>query len=179
MADAVAKVWMAGKYLISGGAVALGLALGGCAGGLPDAMTTASTTKADDTVAPAELAKAGPLAEKTLGNPNAPVTVIEYASLGCPICAAYHKSVFPQFKKAFVDTGKVHFIYREFPIGASPAAAAHAARCVPENAYWHVNDKFMANRGRWNGRTPNPEFLYKIVQETGISRAAFDSCMSN
>ncbi len=159
--------------------VSLLAGLAGCAGGLPEGVDFTSSTKTGGAPDAAQLAKPGPLEEKTLGTATAPVTIIEYASLGCPICAAYHAQVFPQIKKNFIDTGKVYFIYREFPIGNSPAAAAQAARCVPEKRYFAVNDKFLANRGRWNGRDPNPDLLYKIVQDTGISRAAFDSCMAN
>lgn len=159
-----------------GGLLAVMIALTGCSGGLSDGVDTASLGSA---LNPAELKKPGPLKEMTLGNPNAPTTVIEYASLGCPICASFHKSVFPKFKAAYIDTGKVNYIYREFPIGPSPEAAAHAARCVPEALYFKTNDKFMARRGEWNARKPDNDLLYKIVQETGLTRAAFDSCMSN
>jgi protein-disulfide isomerase len=152
----------------------------GCAGGLSsDELTAAPAAGGKLKVTSAELAKAGPLGEMTLGQPGAPVTVIEYASLGCPICAVFHQKVFPQFKKAYIDTGKVFYVYREFPIGPSPAAAAAAARCVKDKDYFRVNDKFMANKGQWNARQPDPELLYKIVQDTGIKRAEFDSCMAN
>jgi protein-disulfide isomerase len=162
-------------------AAALGLLtlLAGCTGGLTDGLTTGSTSDSAFKPDLAELKKAGPLPEKTLGKPNAPVTIIEYASLGCPLCSAFHKKVFPKFKAAYIDTGKVYYIYREFPIGASSAAAAQAARCVPEKHYFRVSHKFMANRDQWNGRQPDPDHLYKIVQDTGLSRAAFDSCMAN
>ncbi len=178
MGDGSMKGVAAGRRLLCAGAVILLMGLTGCAPGLPEALTVASSeTNAE--LSAAALKKPGPLPEKTLGSPNAPVTIIEYASLGCPICAAFHKSVFPKFKAAYIDTGKVHFIYREFPIGRSAAAAAQVARCVPEKDYFRINDKYLANRRRWNAREPKPELLYKIVQETGLSRAAFDSCMAN
>jgi protein-disulfide isomerase len=159
------------------GAAALALAaLSGCSGAIGEGLSEASG-KGEPTIA--ELNKPGPLTEKTMGQPGAPVTIIEYASLGCPICAVFHQKVLPQVKKAYIDTGKVHFIYREFPIGKSPEAAAQAARCVADKHYFGVNDKFMASRGQWNGREPNPDLLYKIVQDTGIKRAEFDSCMAN
>ena len=168
------------RAALLGGVLSLAASVSGCAGGLSsDELTAGSAPEGKVKTTPAELAKAGPLGEKSLGKPGAPVTVIEYASLGCPICAVYHQKVFPQFKKAYVDTGKVFYIYREFPIGPSPAAAAEAARCVPEKHYFRVNDKFMANKGQWNGRQPDRELLYKIVQDTGVKRAEFDSCMAN
>ena len=168
------------RAALFGGACGVAAVLSGCAGGLSsDELAAGSAPEGKVKTTPAELAKAGPLGEKSLGKPDAPVTVIEYASLGCPICAVFHQKVFPQFKKAYIDTGKVFYIYREFPIGPSPAAAAEAARCVPEKHYFRVNDKFMANKGQWNGRQPDHDLLYKIVQDTGVKRAEFDSCMAN
>jgi protein-disulfide isomerase len=167
------------RAALFGTALGLAAAVSGCAGGLTDGLATISAAEGKVKANPAELAKAGPLGDKTLGQAGAPVTVIEYASLGCPVCGAFHQKVFPQFKKAYIDTGKVFYIYREFPIGPTPAAAAAAARCVADKHYFRINDKFMANKGQWNGRQPDPELLYKIVQDTGLKRSEFDSCMAN
>jgi protein-disulfide isomerase len=173
---------LAKRFAFGGLAMTMLVSVAGCAGGpigdFPN-FTEDAFSKSNQTRNIAELKSPGPLPEKSLGKPDAPVTMIEYASLGCPICGVFHKSTFPQFKKAYIDSGKVYYIYREFPIGKSPAAAAHAARCVADKSYFHVNDKFMANKSQWNGRDPNPDLLYKIVQETGITRAAFDTCMAN
>src|SRR5260370_34178229 len=70
--------------------------------------------------------------DMSLGSPNAKVTVIEYASLGCPICAKWNNEVFPDFKAKYVDTGKVHYVLREFLTGDAPIAAAGflLARCA-------------------------------------------------
>jgi protein-disulfide isomerase len=170
-------LFSAARMPLFGGVLAASLALGGCAGGVTEDISTSSLATGAANVA--ELKKPGPMKEMSLGNPAAPTTVIEYASLGCPICSAFHTRVFPKFKAAYIDTGKVHYIYREFPIGPSPEAAAHAVRCVPEALYFKTNEKFMATRGQWNARTPDNELLYKIVQDTGLTRAAFDSCMAN
>ncbi len=175
----LSKRWK-GRRIVAGAAIGAILAVGGCADGLPGGLTAdPGAAEAVGPISAAELIKPGPLPEKTLGNPSAPVTIIEYASLGCPLCAVFHKNIFPKFKSAYVDTGKVFYIYREFPIGASSSAAAIAARCAPEARYFAANDKFMANRELWNARDPNPDLLYKIVKDTGLSRTAFDSCMAN
>lgn len=121
----------------------------------------------------------GPLDEKTLGKPGASVTIVEYASLSCMLCRAFHKTTFARFKREYIDTGKVYFVFREFPIGKSPAAAATAARCVPEKDFFRINDKLMTTSGQWDGREPNLDAIYKVVQETGISRSSFDTCMAN
>jgi protein-disulfide isomerase len=154
-------------------------ALAGCGNEITGTVTAGIAGGGNGAPTIAELEKAGPLPERSMGRADAPVTMIEYASLGCPLCAHFHKTVFGKFKANYIDTGKVRFIYREFPIGASPAAAAQAARCVPDNAYFSINDKFMARRGQWNARNPDPDLLYRVVQDTGLSRAAFDSCMAN
>lgn len=157
------------------GALLAALILSACAG----AAITDLDGKADAETGRAALAQAGPLGEKTLGRADAPVTVIEYASLGCPICRVFHEKVFPRFQKAYIDTGKVRFIYREFPIGKSSTAAAVAARCVADKHYFAVNEALLANQGRWNSREPNHDALYKFVQDKGLSRAEFDSCIAN
>lgn len=128
---------------------------------------------------PPDLLQPGPLPEKTMGRAGAPVTVIEYASLGCPICRVYRSQAFPRLKAQSIDKGKVFYIYREFPIGASAAAAASAARCVPEKDFFRVTDRLLANQGQWAAREIQPDALYKLVQDTGLSRAAFDTCLAN
>jgi protein-disulfide isomerase len=155
------------------------MSLTGCAGGLPGGFSEDTAEKSTATANVADLRNSGPLGDKTMGKSDAPVTIIEYASLGCPICAAFHAQIFAQVKKTYIDTGKVYYIYREFPIGAASTSAAQAARCVPEKAYFHANDRFMATRGQWNGRAANTDALYKIVHENGVDRAAFDTCMAN
>jgi protein-disulfide isomerase len=105
--------------------------------------------------------------------------VIEYASLTCPYCRRFHADVFPRFKRNYIDTGKVHFIYREFPIGRTAGTAAVAARCVPEERYFAANWKFLAKQRQWVSQEVRPDAIYKIVQEFGLSRDAFDTCLQN
>ena len=109
--------------------LAVGVALAGCGGVAGSADVAAD--KALNGPPVAELMAEGPLGERSLGNPNAPITVIEYASLTCPHCASFQRDVFPRVKKEFIDTGKIRFIVREFPIGRTSGAAAIATRCVP------------------------------------------------
>ncbi len=125
------------------------------------------------------LMAAGSLPEMTLGKADAPITVVEYASLGCPLCRGFHKATFPRFKREYIDTGKVYFVFREFPIGKSSIAAAMASRCVPGKSFFRIIRKFMNTTGQWNAREPNLDLIYKIVQETGLSRSKFDTCMAN
>ncbi|MGD9839130.1 MAG: DsbA family protein [Afipia sp.] len=81
----------------------------------------------------AEIAQAGELGDMALGAKDAPVTIIEYASMTCPHCAAFTKDVFPQIKTNYIDTGKVRFIFREFPLDQVALAASALARCVAKD----------------------------------------------
>jgi protein-disulfide isomerase len=167
--------------LQSAGLVAgLALLLAGCAG---DAATQPQTLESmiatGGGVTLDMLTKPGPLGDKSMGDPDAPVTVIEYASLTCPYCRRFHADVFPRFKRNFIDTGKVHFIYREFPIGRSAGTAAIAARCVPEQHYFDANWKLLATQRQWVSQDVRHGAIHKIVQEFGLDRAAFDSCLQN
>ena len=83
---------------------------------------------------------AGPLGDRVLGKATAPVTVIEYASLTCPHCANFQKNLFPRVKKEFIDTGKVRFIVREFPIGHTSGTAAIVNRCAPDDKYFFLSE---------------------------------------
>ena len=86
--------------------------------------------KADSEPDQAELAKAGPAGDVVLGSDKAPVTVIEYASMTCPHCAHFSTTTFPELQKRYIDTGKVRFIFREFPLDALAAAGFMLARCA-------------------------------------------------
>lgn len=125
------------------------------------------------------LLTAGPLGDKTLGSPSAPVTVIEYASLTCPYCRKFHAETFAKFKKAYIDTGKVYFIFREFPIGRSAAAAALAVRCAADEHYFTLNERFLASQPQWTSQDVRYDAIYKVVQDFGVSRKEFDTCQKN
>src|SRR5437667_12366782 len=81
----------------------------------------------------AELMQPGPLGDMVLGEQNAPVTIIEYASMTCPHCAHFHETTYPELKKKYIDTGKVRFIFREFPLDQLAAAGFMLARCSSQD----------------------------------------------
>ncbi len=124
----------------------------------------------------ADLAVIGPLGDRTLGNPNAPVTVIEYASLTCPHCRAFHTTVFEQVKRAYIDTGKVHWILREFPIGHTSGAAWIVNRCAPEKDYFKLYDTFMRNQAEWVSLEVRPDVIAQVAAKAGMNRKGFDAC---
>jgi protein-disulfide isomerase len=123
-------------------------------------------------------APAAPVA-MSLGNPRAPVTVIEYASVGCPHCAVWANTVFPDFRRLYIDTGKVRFELHEMLTGNPALAAAGflTARCVPPDKYFQVVDDVFAQQediGRGG-----IDVLEKIGEHAGLTRDQFTACLQN
>jgi len=125
----------------------------------------------------------GAFADMMLGDPQAPVTVIEYASVTCPVCAVFHQAVFPEFKAKYIDTGKVKFVFREFPAHNPQLtfAGSMVARCAAGKggnaAYFAVVNKMFETQEVWaEGDNPRRE-LQKIAMEAGMDEAAFEACI--
>lgn len=120
--------------------------------------------------------------EMVLGAEDAPVTVIEYASVTCPGCAAFHQSIFPEIKRDYIDTGKVRFVFREFP--TPPQGLSYVgsvlARCAAEkggeDAYFLVLNTLFQTQRTWIGENAQAE-LKKIAAQAGMDEAAFDACL--
>lgn len=91
------------------------------------------------------------LAERALGDEAAPVTIVEYSSLACPHCAAFHRETLPQIKEAYIDTGKVRLVYRDYPLGGAAMAAALIARCVDGQAEIELGEKLAEINEAWLG----------------------------
>lgn len=117
-----------------------------------------------------------------LGNKAATVTVVEYASVGCPICAKWQKEVWPSFKAKYVDTGKVHYVFREMLVGGQEevtvaSAGFLLARCAGKDKYFAVNDAVFASQP---GVFYAPrETLLDIAKTAGVSEKQFDACMAD
>lgn len=126
----------------------------------------------------AELLKPPALGDMALGaDEGAKVTVIEYASATCPHCAAFHKDVWPQFKKEYVDTKKVRFIFREMPTNDAALAAFMIARAAPKEAYFPMIDVFFDTLETW---IQNPrDGLLNIAKQAGFTEAKFDETLKN
>lgn len=127
----------------------------------------------------AEVMKPGPLPEMAIGRADAPVTIIEYASLTCPYCRKFHLETFPQLKREYIDTGMVRFILREFPIGFQSGAATIALRCAPPARYFELYGKFMSQQGKWVSQEVRHDPIFKIASQVGMTRAQFDACYQN
>jgi protein-disulfide isomerase len=124
------------------------------------------------------LLEKGPLPELSLGNPQASVTVIEYLSLTCHHCEAFHKTVWPELKAKYVDTGKVRYVVREFPLDLAALAGFMLARCAGENWY-DVVDTLFKTQHDWSHADNKTEALVRIMGGLGVDRAKFEACLSD
>ncbi|MEL7542561.1 MAG: DsbA family protein [Pseudomonadota bacterium] len=127
----------------------------------------------------AQLKQTGPLEERAMGDPNARVTVIEYGSWTCPHCRAFREKTWPTFKREYIDTGKVHYILREFPIGRSSGNAALITRCAPKGDYFRLYDLYLKNQGSWVSQDVRTDKIYAVAAKAGMSRATFDACLKD
>jgi protein-disulfide isomerase len=115
--------------------------------------------------------------DMTMGPDTAKVTVVEYASASCPHCANFYKTTFQDLKKEYIDTGKIHFIFREFPHNQPALAAFMLARCAPKEKYFPMIDMFFTQQDSW---LEHPlEGLQKIAQLAGFTKESFDACLKN
>ena len=127
-----------------------------------------------------EIMKPGELPEMALGRPDAPVTIIQYASMTCPYCRKFQVEAFPVLKREYIDTGKVRFILRaEFPIGKQSGLATVALRCAPPQKYFELYEKLMLQQASWVSQEVRPDPILKVAAQVGMTRAQFDSCREN
>jgi len=118
--------------------------------------------------------------DMSLGNPAAKVTVVEYASVACPVCGHWYKDVWPSFKAKYVDTGKIHFIYREMLVGdtdemTTAASGFLLARCAGQDNYFKIVDAVYDSQP---GLFADPRgVLLNIAKSSGMTEAQFDTCV--
>lgn len=116
-----------------------------------------------------------------LGNPNAKVTVIEYASAACPHCAEFDITVFPNFKKKYIDTGKVHYIFREYLTEPVPVAAAGflLARCAGPGKYFDVLDAVFRSQPQMYSTGDFRGVLLRVAESFGMTEDQFTKCLTD
>ncbi len=137
-------------------------------------------TKPPSEVPVEELMKPGALPELALGPAEAKVTVVEYASMTCGHCAHFSKDVWPDFKKKYVDTGKVHYIFREFPLDNLAAAASMLARCAGGDKTFPLIEALFAKQADWAFGEGNPvPKLFEIAKQVGFTQESFDKCLTD
>jgi protein-disulfide isomerase len=125
-----------------------------------------------------ELMRPGPLPDLVLGKADAPVTIVEYASMTCPHCANFHKTTYPALKAKYIDNGKVRFIFREFPLDDLAVAASMLARCAGGDKSMALIDVLFASQDKWAVREPIPALL-QIAKQAGFTQASFDECLKD
>ncbi len=131
-----------------------------------------------ETVDVAELMKPEALPDVVIGKDDAPVTIVEYASMTCTHCAAFHEETYPKLKSDYIDTGKVKFMLREFPLDALAAAAFMLARSMGDKRTAMV-DLLFTQQKNW-AFVPKPvDALESIVKQAGMSSEAFKKTLDD
>jgi protein-disulfide isomerase len=126
-----------------------------------------------------QLMAPGPLPDVVQGSANAPVTIVEYASMTCSHCAAFHETTWPALKTKYVDSGKVKFILREYPLDPLATAGFMLARCAGPDRRTAIVDLLYTQQKDW-AFVPKPiEALAGLVKQAGISQGDFETCLKN
>ena len=125
-----------------------------------------------------ELEAKGPLDDIPMGSATAPVTIIEYASMTCPHCAAFAVTTFPKLKEKYIDTGKVKYIMREYPLDPLAAAAFMLARCGGPDKYYPLIETLFAQQQKWAVKDPIPPLL-AIAKQAGFTQQSFEACVND
>jgi protein-disulfide isomerase len=155
--------------LVGASAIALVVAIAGI-----EAMQPAAA----QSVTAAELLIPPSLGDRVLGKDDAPVTIVEYASMTCPHCAQFHETTYPELKKRYVDTGKVRFIFREFPLDPLAAGASMLARCADKDKFYPLIETLFQQQRQWAVEKPIPKLL-ALAKQAGMSEQTFNACLSD
>jgi len=117
--------------------------------------------------------------DRVLGDPAAPITIIEYASLTCPHCARFANDVLPELKREWIDTGKAKLVLRDFPLDGPALRAAMIARCAPPDRFYAFADTFFASQDRWATTKDYREALARLAKLGGMGKDEFETCLNN
>ncbi len=126
-----------------------------------------------------ELMKPGPLGDQSVGPDDAPVTIIEYASMTCPHCASFHIKTYPKLKEQYLDTGKAKLLFREFPFDDRALAAFMLARCAADDKYFAMIDVLFEQQAVWAQSNQPAQELFKIARLAGFTQETFNACLQN
>ena len=149
-----------------------GFVLGGCSSE-DDGVTSSGR------VSPDELMAEQALPDMATGNPMAPVTVVEYASMTCGFCRRFHLETYADIKEAFVDTGRVRFVVREFPFDPRATAAAMLIRCTPETRRDAMTDVLYEKQSDWARAENGQQALFDIARLAGFTQEEFRACLTD
>jgi protein-disulfide isomerase len=117
--------------------------------------------------------------DHVLGSADAPVTIVEYASMTCPHCAAFHTDILPELKKKYIDTGKVRLVYRDFPLDQIALQVAQVAECAGKDRYFGVVDVVFRTQPQWAASKDPVGELGKSLRIAGITEADIKACVAD
>jgi protein-disulfide isomerase len=162
------------RQLLRGTGIALAgmAAIGNCALGLT------GSAWAEETATPDDVMKPGPLPEKMLGSSTAPVVFLEYASMTCSHCAIFANVTFPALKADYVDSGKVRYVFREFPIDGLAAAAAMLARSTGDDNFFAAIEALFASQREWVADRVQPLMTF-AAKQFGLTPSRFTEIMAD
>ena len=137
--------------------------------------------RAGANVAVEELMKPGELPDIVVGKADAPVTIVEYASMTCPHCASFHNTVYPQLKTKYIDSGKARIIFREYPLDDRAMAASMLARCVGGEGPAGFISELFKRQDQWAFAPGNLVVakLFETAKQAGFTQASFDKCLTD
>ena len=128
-----------------------------------------------------DVAKPVSLPDMALGPANATVTITEYASMTCPHCAAFTETVFPKIKSEYIDSGKIRYIFREFPLDIKAAAGSMLSRCIAKDdaaKYFAVTDMLFRQQNDWVMKNTT-ETLTRIGKQAGLTQQQVETCLKD
>jgi protein-disulfide isomerase len=160
------------------------LSLGGLAlvaGLSPLSLIESAFAQSKDAAAPSDVTKPVSLPDMALGPADAPVTIVEFASMTCPHCAAFTENVFPKIKAAYIDTNKIRFVFREFPLDIKAAAGSMLARCIAKDdagKYFAAIDLLFRQQNDWVLKN-TADTLSRIGRQAGLSQTQVEDCLKD
>jgi protein-disulfide isomerase len=128
-----------------------------------------------------DVAKPVSLPDMALGPANAPITIVEFASMTCPHCAAFNAAVFPKIKSEYIDTNKIRYVFREFPLDIKAAAGSMLARCIAKDdagKYFAVVDLLFRQQNDWVVKNTT-ETLTRIGKQAGLTQQQVEDCLKD
>jgi len=116
-----------------------------------------------------------------IGDESAPITIIEYASLSCSHCADFHTNTLEKLKEEYIDSGKVRFVFRDFPFNYPALLGSMVLRCIPEDVRYDYMNALFQLQTNWVDKesTKTTQELFKIMQSGGMTKEEFDTCITN